>query len=89
MNLLVIGIGIGHEKDLIIGYRYRFKFFISCIPNNNDKISLAICSLLCYLHTEWERLILKGSYDAISSFPFSLECYKLFVHRWDPWSCKD
>ncbi len=25
--------------------------------------------------------ILKGSYDAISSFPFSLECYKLFVHR--------
>ncbi len=33
MNLLVIGIGIGHEKDLIIGYRYRFKFFISCIPN--------------------------------------------------------
>ncbi len=29
MNLLVIG--IGHEKDLIIGY--RFKFFISCIPS--------------------------------------------------------
>ncbi len=25
--------------------------------------------------------ILKWSYDAISSFPFSLECYKLFVHR--------
>ncbi len=24
---------------------------------------------------------LKGSYDAISSFPFSLECYKLIVHR--------
>ncbi len=23
--------------------------------------------------------LLKGSYDAISSFPFSLECYKLFV----------
>ncbi len=33
MNLL--GIGIGHEKDLIIGYRYRFKFFISCIPNSD------------------------------------------------------
>ncbi len=32
---------------------------------------------------------LKGSYDAISSVPFSLECYKLFVHRWDSWSCKD
>ncbi len=60
MNLLVIGIGIGHEKDLIIGYRYRFKFFISCIPNNNDKISLAICSLLCYLHTEWETAHIKG-----------------------------
>ncbi len=25
--------------------------------------------------------LLKGSYDAISSFAFSLECYKLFVHR--------
>ncbi len=24
---------------------------------------------------------LNGSYDAISSFPFSLECFKLFVHR--------
>ncbi len=24
---------------------------------------------------------LKGSYDAISSFAFSLECYKLIVHR--------
>ncbi len=35
MNLLVIGIGIGHEKDVIIGYRYRFKFFISCIPSIN------------------------------------------------------
>ncbi len=29
------------------------------------------------LHT----LHLKGSYDAISSFPLSLECNKLFVHR--------
>uniref|UniRef100_A0A8C1PTD2 LIM zinc-binding domain-containing protein n=1 Tax=Cyprinus carpio TaxID=7962 RepID=A0A8C1PTD2_CYPCA len=27
------------------------------------------------------KQILKGSYDAISSFPFSLECYKLFVNR--------
>ncbi len=37
MNLLFIGIGIriGREKELIIGYRYRFKFFISCIPNIN------------------------------------------------------
>ncbi len=38
MNLLVIGIGIGHEKDLIIGYRYRFKFFISCIPKKNIQL---------------------------------------------------
>ncbi len=28
MNLLFIGIGIGHEKELIIGYRYRFKFLV-------------------------------------------------------------
>ncbi len=33
--------------------------------------------------------LLKGSYDVISSFPFSLECYKLIVHRLDPLSCKD
>ncbi len=26
-------------------------------------------------------LKLKGSCNGISSFPFSLECYKLFVHR--------
>ncbi len=26
-------------------------------------------------------LLLKGSYDAISSFPFCLECYKLIVYR--------
>ncbi len=35
MNLSVIGIRIGREKDLIIGYRYRLKFFISCIPTLN------------------------------------------------------
>ncbi len=29
-------------------------------------------------------VVLKGSYDAISSFAFSLECYKLIVHRYDP-----
>ncbi len=34
MNLLVIGIGIGHEKDLIIGYRIGLKIFISCIPSS-------------------------------------------------------
>ncbi len=32
MNLLTIGNGIGREKDLIIGYRYWLKIFISCIP---------------------------------------------------------
>ncbi len=31
------------------------------------------------------KFLLKVSYDAISSFPFSLECYKLIEHRWDPW----
>ncbi len=27
------------------------------------------------------NMMLKWSYDAISSFAFSLECYKLIVHR--------
>ncbi len=35
------------------------------------------------------RYKLKGSYDAISSFVFSVDCYKLFVHIYDPWSNKD
>ncbi len=34
--------------------------------------------LVCTAGTDF---MLKGSYDGISSFPFSLECYKLFVHR--------
>ncbi len=29
----------------------------------------------------YQSNFLKGSYDAISSFPFSLECSKLIVHR--------
>uniref|UniRef100_A0A672LE81 Immunoglobulin domain-containing protein n=1 Tax=Sinocyclocheilus grahami TaxID=75366 RepID=A0A672LE81_SINGR len=33
------------------------------------------------IHQSQNRSNLKGSYDAISSFPFSLECYKLFVNR--------
>ncbi len=48
MNLLFIGIGNGREKELIIGYRYRFKFFISCIPNINihNTASPAVVGLL-------------------------------------------
>uniref|UniRef100_A0A671S6M5 Myosin-binding protein C, fast-type n=1 Tax=Sinocyclocheilus anshuiensis TaxID=1608454 RepID=A0A671S6M5_9TELE len=30
-----------------------------------------------------QKLVLKESYDAISIFPFSLECYKLLVHKED------
>ncbi len=37
------------------------------------------------LQNKWDKptsvCSLKGSYDAISSFPFSLKCYKLIVHR--------
>ncbi len=54
MNLLVIG--IGHEKDLIIGY--RFKFFISCIPNCSMTKPCRFCSLftaLVFVETESEN----------------------------------
>ncbi len=49
MNLLVIGIGC--EKDLIIGY--GFKGFISCIPTENT-ISITrkryeLCRTLCMM----------------------------------------
>ncbi len=33
--------------------------------------------LMCH----FSLVYLKGSYDAISSFPSSLECYKLIVYR--------
>ncbi len=36
---------------------------------------LSFCLLLASVF-----LLLKGSYDVISSFSLSLECYKLFVH---------
>ncbi len=31
--MILLGIGIGREKDLNIGYRYRLQYFISRIPN--------------------------------------------------------
>ncbi len=34
-----------------------------------------------YYYYYYIKLELKGSYDAISSFPFSLECYKLLYYR--------
>ncbi len=42
----------------------------------NDTVSKG--TAMTATHNE---LGLKGSYDAISSFPFSLACYKLFVHK--------
>ncbi len=46
-------------------------------------IALYTVSLFGILVTALFRC-LKGSYDVISSFAFSLECYKLFVRREDP-----
>ncbi len=42
MNLFVIGIGISHEKDLIIGYRYWLKCLISCIPKIKYWVRLGV-----------------------------------------------
>ncbi len=41
---------------------------------------MAETQIISNLHPPLKKK-LKGSYDAISSFPFSLECYNLFVHR--------
>ncbi len=35
----------------------------------------------CFKYHPGTVVFLKGSYDAISSFGFSLECYKLFMQR--------
>ncbi len=46
-----------------------------CFPEfNRLQPSVFVASSIC-------PKVLKGSYDAISSFAFSLECYKLIVHR--------
>ncbi len=37
---LIIDIGISREKHLIIGYLYRFKFFISCIPSKKCPLTI-------------------------------------------------
>ncbi len=42
---------------------------------------IIITEVMHYGKLTLKQFFLKGSYDAISSFPFSLECYKLFVHR--------
>ncbi len=45
-----------------------------------DLIIVYIEFILVLLCIGTTGIQLKGSYDAISSFPFFLECYKLFVH---------
>ncbi len=54
-------------------------FMQTCLTVNNDSLMADLKQLRENTHNIAE--ILKGSYDAISSFPFSLECYKLFMHR--------
>ncbi len=51
----------------------------TCLTVNNDSLMADLKQLRENTHTIAE--ILKGSYDVISSFPFSLENYKLFMHR--------
>ncbi len=58
------------------GHRVSHSSFIA--PESQCKDSLNIQIHFFFLQ---KINILKGSYDAISSFPFSLECYKLIVHR--------
>ncbi len=53
--------------------------------NDTFKDTLKMSALyLIYPYKKIQSSALKGSYDAISSFPVSLECYissKLVVHR--------
>ncbi len=50
------------------------KIMVLVAMDGNHKLTM-VCFVLIIVYKE----VLKGSYDAISSFPFSLECYKLFV----------
>ncbi len=63
-----------HIIDVVCGMNIQFDSIIRCILY----IILRIFGMAYYYTT---HTLLKGSYDAISSFLFSLECYKLFVHR--------
>ncbi len=53
-------------------------FVVSGLDINGCVLSYIGCTHFCEI-----------LYDTISCFAFSLECYKLIVHRQDPWSCKD
>ncbi len=60
MNLLFIGIGIGHEKELIIGY--RFKFFISCIPFHLRQFARLLAEEMLSYSSAVMRVALAQSY---------------------------
>ncbi len=76
-----------HENSLLFVFYFTFitdgkghKRF-SSKPSSMCKAIQSLHPLLKYITNIINVTTLNGSYDAISSFPFSLECYKLFVHR--------
>jgi len=60
-----------HKIAIVLQLRYRF---------SQNKINYKIINLTI---EPLNHSFLKGSYDAISIVPFSLEHYKLLVHKED------
>uniref|UniRef100_A0A672QAG0 Bifunctional methylenetetrahydrofolate dehydrogenase/cyclohydrolase, mitochondrial-like n=1 Tax=Sinocyclocheilus grahami TaxID=75366 RepID=A0A672QAG0_SINGR len=71
----------GGDATVTISHRYTPKEQLRRHTQIADIIVAAAGSNFNLLIKPSFNVHLKGSYDAISSFPFSLECYKLFVNR--------
>uniref|UniRef100_A0A672NKG1 CARD domain-containing protein n=1 Tax=Sinocyclocheilus grahami TaxID=75366 RepID=A0A672NKG1_SINGR len=69
-----------HLEDIrsVSSYREKTLKLLDILPT---RCSLAFHHFIQSLEKDFPWVTLWGSYDAISSFPFSLECYKLIVHR--------
>ncbi len=65
----------------IVKYYYNLKLFWNRIYSCDGKAVNCHMILQLYAGLLLKKHLLKEAYDAISSFAFSLECYKLIVHR--------
>ncbi len=78
--------------DFLVSHEIKFKFnilyIIISVENSCGAQYFLVISFVTGINYILGKSYFKGcnmmSYDVISRFHFSLEGYKLIVHRWDP-----